>query len=392
MPRMTEPGHSDSGASRVKRAYTRQTAGPIGLRRDDARPVSSPRRKHKPAAVSAVTRTSTARRTARLNRIRKYEQRPSSTFHSARAPRTHAGNESGPVSVHPANARAESRMHSSSVFRPRTLDTPSQKTDTLRTRGSYLEIEELMPHNLPLWREWTLGVEWMQLRLSPQYYGMGIPHGNGAPVILVPGFFANDLYLFEMHRWLKRIGYKPYYSNIGHNSDCPNVLVQHLLRTVVEAHHETGCKVHMVGHSFGGVLSRVAASFRPDLVASVSTMASPFRGVRAHPFVLGMSKLVHTKIHSLRHLRLAPRHPHSKDCYTSACACGFACSWRGDFPEDVQQLAIYTKGDGVVDYNLCRHDDRSLDIRVSGSHCGLVWNAEVYRILASKLYQFSKNC
>jgi pimeloyl-ACP methyl ester carboxylesterase len=48
--------------------------------------------------------------------------------------------------------------------------------------------------------------------------------------------------------------------------------------------------VHLIGHSLGGVLVLSAASLRPDIVASVITLGSPFRGIRSHPMVLEMSK------------------------------------------------------------------------------------------------------
>ena len=65
----------------------------------------------------------------------------------------------------------------------------------------------LGPANVPLWREALFGVDWLSLRLSPVYYGVGVPHGDGSPVIVIPGFLGSDTYLFEMYYWLRRIGY-----------------------------------------------------------------------------------------------------------------------------------------------------------------------------------------
>ncbi len=237
--------------------------------------------------------------------------------------------------------------------------------------------------DVPIWREAFAGADWLRLKASKAYYGFGIPHGDGAPVVLVPGFLAVDIYLMELYLWLCRIGYSPYMSRIGHNADCPNILTDHLLKTVRRARKETGRKVHLVGHSFGGVLARGVASNHPELTESVVTLASPYRGVRVHPWVLSTSKLVRW---SINHRIARPRHEHiDKDCYTSRCACGFACTWREDFPTAVRQLSVYTKSDGIVDWRVCVGDAPETNVEVSGTHVGLVFNPEVYRILAFHL-------
>ena len=124
------------------------------------------------------------------------------------------------------------------------------------------------------------------LRFSAVYCGTGVPHGAGAPVLLVPGFLASDWYLLEMFHWLRRIGYRPYLSRIGRNADCLDVLVGRLFETIEGARAETGRPVHLIGHSLGGMLARSVALRRPAAVASVITLGSPFRGIRPHPLVL----------------------------------------------------------------------------------------------------------
>jgi len=92
----------------------------------------------------------------------------------------------------------------------------------------------------------------------------------------VPGFLASDIYLGELYFWLRRMGYHSYMSNIGRNANCFDLQVDKLQKTVEKAYLETGRKVHLIGHSLGGMLSRAAAAERPDRVASVITMGSPF--------------------------------------------------------------------------------------------------------------------
>ena len=115
-------------------------------------------------------------------------------------------------------------------------------------------------------------------------------------MVLVPGFLATDFYLNEMFWWLRRLGYKPYRSKIGRNAEFLNILVDRLVKTAERAYNETGQKVHLVGHSLGGVLSRAVAGERPDLVASVITLGSPFRGNAAHPLVLDAANRIRQRI------------------------------------------------------------------------------------------------
>jgi hypothetical protein len=58
---------------------------------------------------------------------------------------------------------------------------------------------------------------------------------------------------------------------------------------------------------------------------------------------------------------------------------------RQPFPDSVRQTAIFTKNDGIVDWNYCVNDDPEADVEVSGSHVGLVFNANVYRHIAERL-------
>ena len=50
---------------------------------------------------------------------------------------------------------------------------------------------------IPLWRELFSGVDWLALRLSPIYFGLGERRGDGSPVVVVPGLFGTDDYLLS---------------------------------------------------------------------------------------------------------------------------------------------------------------------------------------------------
>jgi len=231
--------------------------------------------------------------------------------------------------------------------------------------------------SLPLWREAFLGVDWLSLRMSPVFRGIGVPKGDRSAVVVIPGFMGSDQYLGDMNSWLRRIGYRPYLSNIGRNADCPDVLAGRLHQTMARANEETGGKVHLIGHSLGGVLARSAAVRWPELVASVTTMAAPFRGVRVHPFVLQTAFIVRGRIMQ-RDGRAGNKH----NCYSGYCSCAFVSALAEEFPASVRQQAIYTKTDGVVDWRCCINDDPETDIEVPGTHVGLAFNPQVYKHIA----------
>ncbi len=235
---------------------------------------------------------------------------------------------------------------------------------------------------VPLWREVLFGVDWLSLRVSPVYYGFGVPRGDGAPVVVIPGFLGSDNYLVEMYYWLRRIGYTPYYSRIGRNAECPEVLTDRLFATMDRARQETERKVHLVGHSLGGLLARSAAARRPEQVAQVICLAAPFRDIRVHPMVLAAAGFVRGQIVGRRNKRDGAV---KRECYTGSCSCDFATSLRNDPPASVRRSAIYTKTDGVVDWRSCVEEDEELNTEVSGTHVGLAFNPQAYRQVAKLL-------
>lgn len=231
---------------------------------------------------------------------------------------------------------------------------------------------------LLFFREALVPLDWVALRTSGAYYGFGVPHGDGAPVVLVPGFLGSDRYLMEMFYWLRRIGYRPYYSGLGRNADCPDFLVNSLLKTIRRIRRETRRDVRLIGHSLGGTIARAAASQRPQGIAQVITLGSPIGGARVHPAALIAADVVRGRIRKQR--------PKTHEgCYTDHCDCDFIESVAEDPAPSVSRAAIYTKSDGIVDWRSCLEDDDRLNFRVGGTHCGLAFNPKVFRKVAELL-------
>jgi triacylglycerol lipase len=236
--------------------------------------------------------------------------------------------------------------------------------------------------NVTIWKEALFGAELLLLHASPVYYGLGIPRGDGSGVVLVPGFLGTDSYLTQMRYWLERIGYRAYVSGIGLNADCPNILIQRRLNeNIGKALRETEQKIHLIGHSLGGIIARSVANQRPDEVASVITLASPFRGTVAHRTVLRAAEHVRKRILAEHGPGVLPT------CYTGRCTCNFLDSLRRKMPCSVMETAIYTKHDGVVDWRYCVTGRATNDFEVPGTHIGLAFNSSVYGIIAQRLAQ-----
>lgn len=246
--------------------------------------------------------------------------------------------------------------------------------------GPRYSLHERQEADVSMWQELLVGFELVQLRLKPVFYGLGVPRGHGEAVILIPGFLGTDTYLGEMFSWLRTIGYRSYFSGIGWNAECPNLLIRRRLNeTVQRAYKATGRRVHLIGHSLGGIIARSAAAQRPEQIASVATLASPFRGPVAHSRVLQASEAIRNRIIREHAGHILP------GCYTEACTCEFVSSLRCEFPDEVAQTAIFTKGDGIVDWRYCVTGDPEIDCEVTGTHIGLVFNPAAYAILATRL-------
>lgn len=105
---------------------------------------------------------------------------------------------------------------------------------------------------------------------------------DATPVLLVHGFMANKSNWYQVERELRRVGFDRIHAM---NYSAYRADVEHLAKVCVLRAHEvmaaTGSdRIHLVGHSLGGLIIRKAAQ-SGDLpeAASVVTVASPHGGV-----------------------------------------------------------------------------------------------------------------
>jgi pimeloyl-ACP methyl ester carboxylesterase len=164
-------------------------------------------------------------------------------------------------------------------------------------------------------------------------------------------------------------------SGIGLNIDCPTETAKRLTRTVRRAHQETGRRVRIIGHSLGGMIGRRVALQSPQMVSQVVYMGTPIQAVHAHPAVVAAAVTL-----------MGARSVISGDeCLRAGCKCDFTADARRPLPASVQHAAIYTRGDGVVDWHdACERDPRR-NHEVGGTHIGLVCNPRAYKALGNLL-------
>jgi pimeloyl-ACP methyl ester carboxylesterase len=209
--------------------------------------------------------------------------------------------------------------------------------------------------------------------------GQGVPRGDGEPVLLIPGFLAGDLSLGTMAHWLRRLGYRPCRAGIRANVDCTEkALVR--LEAQLEAHAERhGRAVSVVGHSRGGVMGRVLAVRRPDLVHGLVTLGSPLTDqLDVHP-------LVRAQVEAVALLGTIG----VGGLFTRGCALGECCGRAREdllapFPEGMPFTSIFSRSDGIVNWYTCL-DPAATHVEVRSSHCGMAFNPVVYTAIGRAL-------
>ena len=189
--------------------------------------------------------------------------------------------------------------------------------------------------------------------------------GSDVPVVLVPGFISGDVSLTILARQLRRAGHRTFGSRIGANLGCTDAMVARLvarLETVVAAE---GRPVAVVGHSRGGMIVKLAAQRRPDLVAGIVLLAAPVTGT------LRVAAHVRAQLELLFRLnRRGLGSVMSEDCVTGECAARIAAELVEPFPAQVAYTSVYTESDAIIDWHTCL-DPGAECVAVGATHTGM---------------------
>jgi pimeloyl-ACP methyl ester carboxylesterase len=197
---------------------------------------------------------------------------------------------------------------------------------------------------------------------------MRAPHGDGHPVLALPGFLASDLSMAPMRRYLSELGYDAYAWQMGRNTGGVSRMRAGLLDRLSDIHAGTGRKVSIVGWSLGGIYARDLALQAPGMVRSVVTLGSPFANdVRATNATRLYEALSGEAVEQNSELR---------------------ASIAGDLP--VPATSIYSRTDGIVNWRTCllHPSDTAENIEVHlASHVGLGVNPAALWAIADRLAQ-----
>jgi len=203
------------------------------------------------------------------------------------------------------------------------------------------------------------------------------PRGDGHPVLLLPGFMADEGTLIALKLFLESRGYDVHTWGFGRNVGFTSRHATALEQKIRYMHHTSGRKVSVVGWSLGGLFAMYGAHEAPECVRSVITLGSPVSfdpgGSQSTPLVKALYRLIAHPMGTAAHV------PHLR-----------AKNLRGPKAIPVPISCIYSLGDGVVppqeatiDGNPALHEN----IRVPGSHLGLGFNALALWIVADRLAQ-----
>jgi triacylglycerol lipase len=242
----------------------------------------------------------------------------------------------------------------------------------------------VFPHVPPLWRETRVGLEAAQLLRSPVWRGVGVAPGDGRGVLLVPGFLAGDGTLATMAKWLRAHGYWTLRAGIRANVGCSQEACERIEERLEALAARSGRPVAIVGQSRGGVLARVVATRRPDLVSGIVTLGAPTVGMlRVHPLVLLQVGLVGAlgtgRVPGLFRM----------SCLRGACCESFRTDLVARFPAGVRYVCVYSRSDGIVDWRACLDGAATELVEIDASHCGMALSSGAYEEVARALAAFA---
>ncbi len=198
-----------------------------------------------------------------------------------------------------------------------------------------------------------------------------LPRGDGHPVVLFPGLASDHRAIAPLKDLCRQLGYAAFDWGRGFNAGPkgnPDRWLDALADEVLERSPAPGEPISLVGWSLGGIYAREVAKRIGTRARNVITIGTPFAGTSDQTRVGPVYRLLNGRepvIDTALQLRLRK-------------------------PPPVPTTSIYSRSDGVVAWQACIQEGEGgqfENVEVAGSHCGLGWNADVYRVLADRLRQ-----
>ena len=183
--------------------------------------------------------------------------------------------------------------------------------------------------------------------------------------MVLPGLFNTDRSNFVMRGYLKRLGYRATGWGLGRNLGVRTVGVEaeHLIARIEALAAHAG-PVTLVGVSLGGIMARLVAHRRPDLVRAVITVSSPFAGsARATNVWRAFEWMTGERL---------------DDPAVIARSAAIAA------PLPIRSTAIWSRSDGLVNGFIC-HDAAGAAVEVRSGHLGVQLKPAVLIAVAKAL-------
>jgi pimeloyl-ACP methyl ester carboxylesterase len=191
------------------------------------------------------------------------------------------------------------------------------------------------------------------------------PKGHGQPVLVVPGFATGDCWTSKLRNFIVSIGYHAKGCELRGIGGQVSDLIPMLIRQTERFARELNARVRLVGWSLGGHLAREVARDRPDLVEKVITLGTPVVG---GPMYTAAARILRRRGYDIE-------------------AMAAEVSQRQQTPIQVPIAAVFSRIDGVVTWEACiDYENRNVEhFEVTSSHLGLIFNSDVYRLVAAVL-------
>lgn len=194
--------------------------------------------------------------------------------------------------------------------------------------------------------------------------------GDQHPVLLLPGFGADDNSTRPLRTVLRGQGYWAHSWHLGRNIGPTASIVDGMRQRLEELHDRHGRTVTLIGQSLGGIYARALARQEPEAVRQVITLGSPYR------MVDGDRSAAQPMWERVKHL-------HDGDL-------GLGAVREQDRPRlGVPATSIYSRTDGVAPWQTCidAAGEACENIEVRGSHIGMGVNPAVIVAILDRLAQ-----
>jgi triacylglycerol lipase len=222
-----------------------------------------------------------------------------------------------------------------------------------------------------------------RLLRDPIYRGDGLARGDGRLVVIIPGLFGSDFYLWPLRRWLSRIGFRASTSGLWLNAGCPDRLTSEV-QSWIDRQGQRDGKIVLIGHSRGGILARALAVRLGRRISHLITLGSPVGVAVAYTQASALGQIPHQTMNALARASNAARAVLDPNCRFPECGCEFTRNIAQPIVPETAILSIYSREDPIVPPQASIVAG-ARNLEVTGTHTGLVYNPAVYREIARAL-------